>query len=79
MRTMLDARVNYQTGKVSKIDPLTTLAKYKKWKNIEGTTDVIFGEHMLPQGNGLISVGDKLEIISRRDPPLEYGSGLTNA
>ena len=66
-------RVDQSTGKLRKKSPLLSLSEYKKWKNIDGSTDVIFGENMLPLSEGTISIGDEIKIISERDPPLVYG------
>ena len=65
--------VNQETGQVNSKEPLYSLSHYKTWRNKEGNKKVIFGEKMLPLGEGPITLGDKLLITSYRDPPLRYG------
>ncbi|RJQ29980.1 MOSC domain-containing protein [Candidatus Parcubacteria bacterium] len=66
--------VDQSTGEVKNGRALTHLAKYKRWRKNTGEQAVIFGENMLPQGEGKISVGDEIVLTERRDPPLIYGS-----
>lgn len=66
--------VNQETGEVKNGRSLTHLAKYKKWRNIDGDQKVIFGENMLPLGDGEIKVGDEIVLTEKRNPPLAYGS-----
>lgn len=67
-------RVNQETGELNPLDPKTVLATFKAWKNIRGQTKVIFGENMNSQGTEEIAVGDPIEAIELRDPPLVYGN-----
>lgn len=66
--------IDQKSGKMMDIKPLSILAKYKRWRNIRGELKVIFGENMVPQGWGKISVGDKMVVVSYRDPALVYGA-----
>ena len=67
--TMVDPK----TGIVRKDgEPLKTLQTYKRWVKSETEKPVIFGENMLPLGEGIIRVGSQLTVSSLRDPPIEY-------
>jgi len=66
--------VDQETGEVKSGRALTHLAKYKRWRKITGEQVVIFGENMLPQGEGEIEVGDEIVLTERRNPPLVYGA-----
>ena len=57
-------------------EPLKSLATYKKWRNKNGDLKVIFGENMLPLATAWIKVGDQLNLVSKRDPPLVYGASV---
>lgn len=50
--------VNQETGKSGK-EPLKTLAKYRNIDN-----KVMFGQNLIALNEGMISVGDKVEILS---------------
>lgn len=65
--------IDPETGMVRGKEPLATLSRYKQWRNQQGELKVIFGENMLPLGEGAIAVGDMLIIQSYRNPPLAYG------
>jgi uncharacterized protein len=64
--------VDQDVGEKRGNEPLTSLGRYKKW---DRTNEVIFGENLLPIHSGLIKVGDSIEQLSARNPPLTYGSG----
>ncbi len=66
--------VDQETGEVKAGRALTHLAKYKRWRKNTGEQVVIFGENMLPQGEGEIKVGDEIVLTERRNPPLAYGA-----
>lgn len=66
--------VNQQTAEIKSGRAITHLAKYKRWKNKDGYMKVIFGENMLPLGEGEIKVGDEIVLTERRNPVLVYGS-----
>lgn len=66
--------VDQETGEVKVGRALRHLAKYKRWVKNTGEQVVIFGENMLPQGEGEIKVGDELVLTERRNPPLKYGA-----
>lgn len=55
---------NQETAERSK-EPLSTLAAYRTWNN-----KVLFGQNILHQGRGVIQVGDSLEILKRKAPPV---------
>ncbi|MBI4154382.1 MOSC domain-containing protein [Candidatus Woesearchaeota archaeon] len=65
--------VDQHTGDIKVGRALTHLAKYKRWVDRNRKKKVIFGENMLPHGNGEILLGDDLVATSHRDPPLVYG------
>lgn len=66
--------VDQATGEIKAGRALTHLAKYKRWRKNTGEQVVIFGENMLPQGEGEIKVGDEIVLLERRNPPLLYGA-----
>lgn len=66
--------VDQETGEVKNGRALTHLAKYKRWRKNTGEQVVIFGENMLPVGEGEIKVGDEIVLMERRNPPLVYGA-----
>lgn len=68
--------VDQQTGEVRKKEPLASLSKYKRWRNRDGDLKVIFGENMLPLGNGTIRLGDELVVSTYRNPQLVYGKNV---
>ena len=68
--------VDQDGGEKRDNEPLTSLSRYKKW---ERTDEVIFGENLLPLGSGLIEVGDPIEQLSARIPPLAYGNRTVKA
>lgn len=55
-------------------EPLFSLSRYKKWRNIHGEVKVLFGENMLPLGMGRVTLGDELVVTSYREPALVYGA-----
>ncbi len=65
--------VDQETGEVKPGRALKHLATYKRWRKTTGEQVVIFGENMLPQGEGVIAVGDEITLTERRNPPLVYG------
>jgi len=69
-------KVNQETAEIDPKQPLLALSQYKYWRDSEGKRKVIFGENMLPQGEGLITIGDCLEILAERQPPLRYGKDI---
>lgn len=54
-------------------EPNRTLMKYKAWRNMDGEVSPIFGENINPKGEGIISVGDEIQVVSLRPVPLVYG------
>ncbi len=69
-------QVDQESGVVSGKDPWHTLLQYKKWRKPNGNVKPIFGENMLPLGEGEISIGDPFVVTSLRDPPLVYGTEI---
>ncbi len=63
--------VDQDEGEKKGNEPLSSLSRYKKW---DRTDEVIFGENILPVNGGLIRVGDSIERVSVRNPPLAYGT-----
>ena len=45
-------------------DILRTLADYRRWADAEGVRQIFFGQNLLYRGEGRISIGDELEVIS---------------
>lgn len=68
--------VDQETGEIKAGRALTHLAKYKRWRKNTGEQVVIFGENMLPQGEGEIAAGDEIVLTERRNPPLAYGAKI---
>jgi len=66
--------VDQETGKVKVGRAIRPLSTYKKWRNKDGAMKVIFGENMLPQGEGEINVGDEITVTAYRNPALIYGA-----
>jgi uncharacterized protein YcbX len=66
--------VDQETGEVRIGRALTPLATYKKWRNNRGELKVIFGENMLPLGEGTIAIGDEITVDALREPALVYGA-----
>jgi uncharacterized protein YcbX len=66
--------VDQETGEVQVGRALTPLATYKKWRNDRGELKVIFGENMLPLGEGPIAIGDEITVDALREPALVYGA-----
>jgi uncharacterized protein len=64
--TTVDQEEGHKTGN----EPLTSLSGYKKWVR---TGEVIFGENLLPLDSGTVRVGDNIEELIARSPPLIYG------
>ena len=62
--------VDQDEGERRGTEPLTSLSTYKRWGK---TSEVLFGENVLPLSNGLIRVGDDISQLSARNPPLVYG------
>lgn len=62
--------VDQDAGEKRGNEPLTSLNTYKRW---DKTSEVLFGENILPLRNGLIRVGDEISELSSRNPPLVYG------
>lgn len=52
---------NQQTAERSK-EPLATLSTYRKKNN-----NIYFGQNLLHRGTGIISIGDSIEVISKRE------------
>ena len=49
-----------------KQEPLNSLKKYRQLENGE----VCFGQNLIPLNQGKISIGDKVEILARQEPPV---------
>ena len=62
--------VDQEEGRKTGNEPLTSLSDYKKWAR---TGEVIFGENLLPLENKVVRVGDSIDELSARSPPLFYG------
>ncbi len=54
--------VNPATGEIDSKEPLKTLAYYRKKGN-----KILFGQNVLAEGSGKVSVGDKIVVITRND------------
>jgi uncharacterized protein len=55
--------INQQTGIRNEIkEPLRTLGTFRQF----GGQGVMFGENMIPQSEGIINIGDRIEIITLR-------------
>ncbi len=67
-------QIDQDTGEITNIKPLSILKGYKKWVKNDGDIGYIFGENMLPQGEGIIVVGDEVLVNSHRNPVLAYGT-----
>jgi hypothetical protein len=66
-------QINQDTGEKT-AEPNRTLMKYKVWRNKHGELNPIFGENINPHGEGVIQVGDEVEVTSLRPEQLVYGS-----
>lgn len=66
-------QINQDTGEKT-AEPNRTLMKYKVWENQHGDLNPIFGENINPHGEGIVQVGDEVEVSSLRTEPLVYGS-----
>ncbi|MFN4145990.1 MAG: MOSC domain-containing protein [Runella sp.] len=53
--------VNPNLGEIDSAEPLRTLASYRKVNN-----RIFFGQNVLTYQTGIVSVGDKIRVISRR-------------
>jgi uncharacterized protein len=62
--------VDQDAGEKRGNEPLASLSSYRRW---DKTSEVIFGENILPLQEGLIKVGDEISELSSRNPPLVYG------
>lgn len=55
--------INQQTGDRNELrEPLRTLGTFRQF----GEQGVMFGENMIPESSGTISVGDRVEIVAMR-------------
>lgn len=68
--------VDQETGEVRLKEPLKSLSTYKNWRSLDGDRLVIFGENMLPFGEGTIKVGDEMTKLKYRNPGLLYGKNV---
>ena len=68
--TLVDPETGFVRGK----EPLRTLRTYKNWTDMNDENKVIFGENMLPEGEGSIALGSQLILGATRTPPLVYGA-----
>lgn len=66
-------QIDQDTGEKSG-EPNRTLMKYKVWRNKHGDLNPIFGENINPHGEGVVQVGDEVEVTSLRPEGLVYGS-----
>lgn len=66
-------QINPDTGEKT-AEPNRSLMKYKVWRNQHGDLNPIFGENINPHGEGVVQVGDEIEVTSLRPEPLIYGS-----
>jgi uncharacterized protein YcbX len=55
-------------------EPLATLARERAWRRPDGKREAIFAWNAIPLGDGLVRVGDRVEVLETRPPPtLESG------
>ena len=66
-------QINPETGEKT-AEPNRSLMKYKVWRNVKGELNPIFGENINPHGEGIVQVGDEVEVTQLRDPRLVYGT-----
>jgi uncharacterized protein len=66
--------VDQETGDIKLSRALKPLGTYKNWINNRGELTVIFGENMLPQGEGEIAKGDEIVVCEFRNQKLKYGT-----
>lgn len=65
--------VDQQSGEIKVGRALKHLAKYKRWTKATLEKVVIFGENLIFNNEGEISVGDEVALTERRNPTLVYG------
>jgi len=56
--------IDPQTGEAGK-EPLKTLANYRKIGN-----KILFGENFIPKEEGMLKVGDEIEVVERKEAPI---------
>jgi uncharacterized protein len=66
-------QINQDTGEKT-AEPNRTLMQYKVWKNKRGEFNPIFGENANPRAEGIVRVGDRIEVLEFREEALVYGS-----
>ncbi len=58
--------------KSSQMEPIATLKTFRK----AADKNIYFGQNIIPRQAGIISVGDEVQIIARREQPLYAAEGL---
>jgi hypothetical protein len=58
--------INQENGEKGK-EPLKTLASYRQLNN-----KIYFGQNLLHHGEGVISVGDSINVLERKQPKINY-------
>lgn len=66
-------KVDPETAKREKEQPLATLDTYMYWINPDGEGKTIFGQNTLVYGECDIRVGDPVNVLSIREQPFEFG------
>lgn len=64
---------NQDTGERG-VEPNKTLRQHRIWVDQDENLQLIFGENINPLARGIVHVGDTIEVVKFRDPPIEYGS-----
>lgn len=59
-------KVNQKDGSINAIDPVKVLGDYMNWRDMYGSPAVIFGINLLPRAEGVVKVGDPIEITHLR-------------
>jgi uncharacterized protein YcbX len=44
-------------------EPLATLATFRTWARPDGKREAFFGQNVVPRGEGLLRVGDPVEVL----------------
>lgn len=57
--------IDQQTGRKESKEPLTTLAKFRSWNQ-----KLLFGQNLQFEGEGLLKVGDPIQVKSHKEAPL---------
>ncbi|WP_017730551.1 MOSC domain-containing protein [Nafulsella turpanensis] len=57
--------IDQLTGEKVNKEPLATLAQFRKWNQ-----KLLFGQNLLFEGEGLLRVGDRIQVKSHKESPL---------